>query len=206
MIAARFTPTCVGQTAFAFAISISATVHPHVRGADNAPTQRSTRNTGSPPRAWGRPGRRLNHGAHHRFTPTCVGQTWPSSCPARGQSVHPHVRGADIRATVGIASAAGSPPRAWGRREVGEVRRARPRFTPTCVGQTAPGSTHTTLKTVHPHVRGADRGGRFCCGDFCGSPPRAWGRPFLQGGFANAERFTPTCVGQTGRARRADRG
>ena len=218
-----------------------APVHPHVRGADDSLPRSPPTTTGSPPRAWGRPPllqasgsprsvhphvrgadwrRERRDAVPVRFTPTCVGQTvscvaWTAvrvgspprawgrlarSCPSHpGTAVHPHVRGAD-----GV---------------VADVRRPRPRFTPTCVGQT------------ERRERGRWRQGRFtptCVGQtpwtifhaafVFGSPPRAWGRlrggrtstrkaavhPHVRGadsqnreGVRVDDRFTPTCVGQT---------
>ena len=112
----RFTPTCVGTTG---------------RGA-RAPADRG----GSPPRAWGRLEGRAAVVLRRRFTPTCVGTTpavYPGS-PRR--TVHPHVRGDDASSSAMRAAAAGSPPRAWGRRILQLLRSLAARFTPTCVGTT----------------------------------------------------------------------
>ena len=70
-------------------------VHPHVRGADGMVIYVPKLDSGSPPRAWGRPRLEAGEVEGPRFTPTCVGQT---CCPLEvvaNPSVHPHVRGAD---------------------------------------------------------------------------------------------------------------
>ena len=54
----RFTPTCVGRTTPPRKTPPWWSVHPHVRGEDMLGLQRSSRQVGSPPRAWGGPGRR----------------------------------------------------------------------------------------------------------------------------------------------------
>ena len=111
-----------------------------------------------------------------RFTPTCVGTTstlCPFTCP---WSVHPHVRGDDLRL-----------------RDVVLYRR----FTPTCVGTTNGGSSAPVSLSVHPHVRGDNSLSRIFIWFTVGSPPRAWGQPAEVEVAARAERFTPTCVGTT---------
>ena len=93
-----------------------------------------------------------------RFTPTCVGTT----------------------SSVAVAQSPvfGSPPRAWGRRMDRRGRsRGSVRFTPTCVGTTARAALSSCSASVHPHVRGDDRGGSMMSFHAFGSPPRAWGRP-----------------------------
>ena len=71
----RFIPTCVGQTGGYSMKGIPLTVHPHVRGADDANIPHHHNSYGSSPRAWGR----LLAAPHPvkiaRFIPTCVGQT-----------------------------------------------------------------------------------------------------------------------------------
>ena len=71
------------------------------------------------------------------------------------------------------------------------------RFTPTCVGNTVPSLSLYTTLPVHPHMRGEypvkdlDELAAF------GSPPHAWGILKEQFKLSNAQRFTPTCVGNT---------
>ena len=112
-----------------------------------------------------------------RFTPTCVGKTSSPGYSGTPSSVHPHVRGEDADRDTPSWVAAGSPPRAWGRRHPGPFGSERVRFTPTCVGKTntrdAPGSPRN------------------------GSPPRAWGRRTTLPQWPARRRFTPTCVGKT---------
>ena len=111
-------------------------VHPHVRGEDQTCPQRPHSICGSPPRTWGR---RSESGVLHggvRFTPTYVGKTAPPRAAWRSRSVHPHVRGEDVRSSGAAATAR--------------------RFTPTYVGKTSGGCPGTVLRAVHPHVRGED--------------------------------------------------
>ena len=134
-----------------------------------------------------------------RFTPTCVGKTGTSITDASSIPVHPHVRGEDNSFSVRFGAGTGSPPRAWGRRRPRGESFAPRRFTPTCVGKTRCRSWCGSRPTVHPHVRGED----FSLAELrkCGygSPPRAWGRRVFPSEYPSSYRFTPTCVGKTGR-------
>ena len=176
----RFTPTCVGTTG----------------GGPRPPRTTS----GSPPRAWGRPGKRSLLRSRTPVHPHVRGDDDAGRALLEAEAtVHPHVRGDDSVWTVRVPGSDGSPPRAWGRRNRGVTSsRLDRRFTPTCVGTTATCS-----------VNDAPR---------CGSPPRAWGRrelgtvrcvrravhPHVRGDDLAllqpraSWRFTPTCVGTTG--------
>src|SRR5690349_7327414 len=76
-----------------------------------------------------------------------------------------------------------------------------PRFTPTCVGTADALVCVRLVQTVHPHVRGD--GVRISTVDMRlgGSPPRAWGRPYVGHCRGRGDRFTPTCVGTAVRRR-----
>ena len=118
--------------------------------------------------------------------------------------VHPHVRGDDTTSPLNITACPGSPPRAWGRWHGRPGLRFRSRFTPTCVGTMPCVQLGTTYMTVHPHVRGDDQSPVLGSWRNAGSPPRAWGRFFIDRGEELPVRFTPTCVG-TMRAARSER-
>ncbi len=172
---------------------------------------------GSPPHAWGR---QLHPGAdveRLRFTPTCVGKTEGESGTVECFSVHPHMRGEDHGGGGQHLTIVGSPPHAWGRRDILRHAPHAGRFTPTCVGKTESFSPPTPRTPVHPHMRGEDfssstifvsravhphmRGEDVApvpnFSLIVGSPPHAWGRQvgLLRGGVG--ARFTPTCVGKT---------
>src|SRR5439155_524103 len=129
----------------------------------------------SPPRAWGPLSSRLGGCRRRRFTPTCVGTTARSVIPAEPLTVHPHVRGDHANRQLDVVRTFGSPPRAWGPREIHRSPRTRLRFTPTCVGTTIGFSLPLRLPPVHPHVRGDHVRCRRGRADHQGSPPRAWG-------------------------------
>jgi len=195
--ASRFTPTCVGKTARSWAISDTASVHPHVRGEDSSSHACCSGVTGSPPRAWGRLDNDALSRLGHRFTPTCVGKTTCPSPSFAADTVHPHVRGEDGSPGGKYSTHIGSPPRAWGRRLNQTVLAGRFRFTPTCVGKTSWQRVLSGTCAVHPHVRGEDRRLRRSSASGIGSPPRAWGRRWGPLLAPRGNRFTPTCVGKT---------
>jgi len=151
----RFTPTCVGNSQQTMTKQPSVSVHPHVRGEFVIAFNLSAEKRGSPPRAWGIPGHPADEKPWCRFTPTCVGNSCPTSKDTSQDTVHPHVRGEFVlnlrcalrgrRFTptcVGNSSNMppsslginGSPPRAWGIRDSRRCAVRSIRFTPTCVG------------------------------------------------------------------------
>ena len=132
----RFTPTYVGQTRARVPHPRGTPVHPHVRGADTTPGPMATRESGSPPRTWGRHGPPWGGRRTVRFTPTYVGQTRSFRLWRNCRPVHPHVRGADAGVERLRPRVDGSPPRTWGRRELRGDAVRDDRFTPTYVGQT----------------------------------------------------------------------
>ena len=131
----RFTPTRVGTTFAQGSACAGSAVHPHARGDDAQALSCGRPRTPVHPHARGddtaAPIRRAHQSVHphargedcsmplrqrsRRFTPTRVGTTTVSRGGLRRSSVHPHARGEDERDGV-CAAAAGSPPRAWGRR------------------------------------------------------------------------------------------
>ena len=217
--AARFIPTCVGNTLSSF--------------REDMPE------LGSSPRAWGTRVRRPTESAIHsvhphvrgehegntlhrqlviRFIPTCVGNTAlyvQSYVPSPGSSprawgtrhqvllqpfdlpVHPHVRG---------EHSIDSP-----------IESTRMRFIPTCVGNTSFVLAAPPDCAVHPHVRGEHgplgvlpgTGPRFiptCVGNTSitiwsyfactGSSPRAWGTPEMHDPSCNRQTVHPHVRGE----------
>ena len=118
--------------------------------------------------------------------------------PDPASPVHPHVRGEYVAAGVGQGCVGGSPPRAWGIRGGAFCSRRAYRFTPTCVGNTLSEIGAKVNKSVHPHVRGEYPTTKDNEDNDNGSPPRAWGIRFRLPVAVTSDRFTPTCVGNTG--------
>ena len=132
----RFIPTCVGQIIWNIVVYI--------------------KDIGSSPHAWGRWLKGLWLYLFQRFIPTCVGQMSMVARISLIESVHPHMRGADVRNVPAIKGFAGSSPHAWGRFRVNGIP--------------------VVVFSVHPHMRGADdRVANLHIIGF-GSSPHAWGR------------------------------
>src|SRR5208337_3888506 len=115
----RFTPTRVGTTRLRTCSRSRLSVHPHARGDNYEHWTRGDRAGGSPPRAWGQHGIRQRRSAVIRFTPTRVGTTLSIALLNRAVAVHPHARGDNTKSIVCPAPRIGSPPRAWGQRQLG---------------------------------------------------------------------------------------
>ena len=132
-----------------------------------------------------------------RFTPTRVGKTPATADTCSVDMVHPHACGEDSTAHGLAGSKTGSPPRVWGRPEIGREPAHNPRFTPTRVGKTGRSSRREHTAAVHPHACGEDVVLFGCHSRSPGSPPRVWGRRWPSRPHAASFRFTPTRVGKT---------
>ena len=197
----RFTPTCVGTARKETDYDPWRRIHPHVRGDGPSCFGFQGVYSGSPPRAWGRPGLPSSESGASRFTPTCVGTAGRPTPHRSRPPVHPHVRGDGEANADSHQFGSGSPPRAWGRRGPGPWGCTGCRFTPTCVGTATLNVPIIPRPPVHPHVRGDGLTSRLTVSRGAGSPPRAWGRLHAQVLRDAGSRFTPTCVG-TARTRR----
>jgi len=114
----RFTPTCVGTISIFQLSEMDTSVHPHVRGDNDAVLGMTYHESGSPPHAWGQWWVSGLSRMRGRFTPTCVGTISQVLLVPDRHPVHPHVRGDNCASQ----------------------RSSRPvqRFTPTCVGTMPP--------------------------------------------------------------------
>ena len=191
------TPTCVGKTARRWGMNRPQRKHPHVRGEDPNAAGGRHEPQETPPRAWGRPLRKIRSICLYRNTPTCVGKTaFPNKLNTYNWK-HPHVRGEDVAAAPEAPRLIETPPRAWGRRS-DNARCAEPcGNTPTCVGKTVPPYSGRHGAWKHPHVRGEDPRAVPPASIAAETPPRAWGRQFSELVRAQEVRNTPTCVGKT---------
>ncbi len=119
--------------------------------------------------------------------------------------VHPHARGDHAGARPLPHAPIGSPPRAWGSREISATTWPITRFTPTRVGITNRCPTPEQQTTVHPHARGDHAVSRPFPHAPIGSPPRAWGSRSTRPRACLGPWFTPTRVGITSAPRRRSR-
>ena len=215
----RFIPTCVGNThcrsqrrrGFAVhphvcgeyaklppLVSPEPTVHPHVCGEYEFWRRRNVFAVGSSPRVWGIRETAENSIRSTRFIPTCVGNT------RRVQRLEAFIYG--------------SSPRVWGIRATCSRNHECARFIPTCVGNTAVFASIASSVAVHPHVCGeyvvsAGKSSSslsvhpHVCGEYLislANMRRLSVHPHVCGEYSSAtslisaaERFIPTCVGNT---------
>jgi len=124
-----------------------------------------------------------------------------------------------------VIDSGGSPPHAWGIPSGHQAASLRPRFTPTCMGNTSTRIPTKPPPPVHPHMHGEYVTSPFIAissavhphmhGEYgityldgfvkVGSPPHAWGIRLAWHYVNSWFRFTPTCMGNTrwpGRHRR----
>ena len=201
LLVRRFIPTCVGNTWPARNPRESPSVHPHMRGEYGGRERLGWDSHGSSPHAWG-----IQIGSEtadmvFRFIPTCVGNTTSMVPETPIRPVHPHMRGEYAIPSWNSRPIFGSSPHAWGihaRMQAGSIR---PRFIPTCVGNTGLSSISGIRTSVHPHMRG-----EYCCYihlvvQSAGSSPHAWGILPCPDPALFFGRFIPTCVGNTGTPR-----
>ena len=155
-------------------------VHPHACG-ENCPARNArVKNSGTPPRLWGKLYPPDPDHFTRRYTPTPVGKTMPITPPPAGTSVHPHACGENSLAPCRLARVTirlvhphacgengyqnpdtlliyGTPPRLWGKPCLSHRHRQVRRYTPTPVGKTS--SHRVAWYTVNS-----------------GTPPRLWGK------------------------------
>ena len=201
----RFTPTRVGKTGAFFSAPCTPAVHPHACGENTGFCRDARPLPGSPPRVWGKRGRRDAAGDIDRFTPTRVGKTRARTVKAQPYPVHPHACGENQRRRLVNCQPGGSPPRVWGKRTAAPRRPPAARFTPTRVGKTPAGAAPASSSPVHPHACGENRYSDSQVIGACGSPPRVWGKLQVREVFRRDDRFTPTRVGKTLLAARASK-
>ena len=150
----RFTPTRVGTACRGTGKARCEVVHPHSRGDSVSHVQRGGVAWGSPPLAWGqrRDGCRLPDRCG--FTPTRVGTAFAGDRRWGRSPGHPHSRGDSVPAVMRTRAASGSPPLAWGQRELLSLTNLKDRFTPTRVGTAPAAASDSQTIRVHPHSRG----------------------------------------------------
>ena len=190
------TPACAGKSEPSCPRKRRAEDHPRVRGEKLHRLVDAQRKQGSPPRAPGKAQVRL-YGLHAvRITPACAGKRrrWP----AAGCSCwdHPRVRGEKRTIAKVAAAVAGSPPRARGKVEAGNLDVPGGGITPACAGKRTVPAAGGLLFWDHPRVRGEKFEYLPLIHRLPGSPPRARGKANRHA-HANGElRITPACAGK----------
>ena len=110
----RFIPACAGNTSPGGGISVTATVHPRVRGEHRARPTSTVTPDGSSPRARGTLEDAGDILLVCRFIPACAGNTSPGGGISVTTTVHPRVRGEHEDGGCDVLCGGGSSPRARG--------------------------------------------------------------------------------------------
>ena len=136
LVAMRFIPTRVGNTAPRARKRSPGPVHPHACGEYGGRWHPSFWTDGSSPRVWGIPFRVAQQLGHLRFIPTRVGNTCLHGRHGGAVPVHPHACGEYSLMPNNVAGLNGSSPRVWGIHVGQNVVGSAHRFIPTRVGNT----------------------------------------------------------------------
>ncbi len=171
----RFIPACAGNSGRRQQGGHDQSVHPRVRGEQQARWTISKRATGSSPRARGT--------AEHvgaglvviRFIPACAGNSWIYILEPCRRPVHPRVRGEQPHDNLGQRHACGSSPRARGTGTRTHQDRLSDRFIPACAGNRPRQPGLRFYQPVHPRVRGEQQDMGANPASVVGSSPRARG-------------------------------
>ena len=131
-----------------------------------------------------------------RSIPTRVGKAAAGHRHRWTAPVHPHPRGESAFGDRWLFPSLGSPPPAWGKPHGRRWRRVVDRFTPTRVGKAAQPQPTALPRRVHPHPRGESYILPVSVSQRNGSPPPAWGKPWIVDQVDTEDRFTPTRVGK----------
>ena len=188
----------MGNTPVAFVVFQVTTVHPHIHGEYEVEY--------------------FPFHEQYRFTPTYMGNTPHQSKNAPRISVHPHIHGEYAYWPRNHSGRYGSPPHTWGIHLYRVGENYIPRFTPTYMGNTPPGSGPRFLLSVHPHIHGEYAIRKALAGVYSsvhphihgeyeksfgclralgGSPPHTWGILIEAFHRLQQSRFTPTYMGNT---------
>ena len=154
---------------------LTASVHPHIRGAYALDAAGLAPHDGSSPHTWGIPQRLGNVASKPRFIPTYVGHTDLWVLRKSRNAVHPHIRGAYKYLANLHPRINGSSPHTWGIRTRRLIHGACVRFIPTYVGHTKKPKLRPKSSPVHPHIRGAYQNHVIYHGLSLGSSPHTWG-------------------------------
>ncbi len=111
-------------------------------------------NTGSSPRARGRPGMANDEAAQKRFIPACAGKAPDRAHRKHDLAVHPRVRGEGEGDAGRPYKPCGSSPRARGRPAPQRPKSPQSRFIPACAGKARQLPEQVDDAAVHPRVRG----------------------------------------------------
>ena len=130
----RFIPTYMGNAPEGILMWQILSVHPHVHGERRRQYRLRGDIGGSSPRTWGTLQKPFSLRLHRRFIPTYMGNARRGDRRRIPRTVHPHVHGERIIATMRSKTDYGSSPRTWGTLGVPDEAESWIRFIPTYMG------------------------------------------------------------------------
>ncbi len=195
--ASRFIPAGAGNTLEAITLHQLISVYPRWRGEHAVKALRSILNAGLSPLARGTLGHIQAAADQPRFIPAGAGNT-PDCCRRRpARTVYPRWRGEHKRWNAGKIPILGLSPLARGThmrviKDGGLVR-----FIPAGAGNTSPGATQLSLRSVYPRWRGEHDRQAIRRGGGNGLSPLARGTRLRQLHRQLLSRFIPAGAGNT---------
>jgi len=151
--------------------------------------------SGSSPRTWGTPSRKIRLLIAIRFIPTYMGNAAETPRRNAGEPVHPHVHGERCSVSDSSFRSCGSSPRTWGTHRRISTRRVSMRFIPTYMGNASEAFKRDIVVQVHPHVHGERIDGSRLHRSHAGSSPRTWGTLSRRVPEERNDGFIPTYMG-----------
>ena len=191
----RFIPACAGIRVPGRALRRRSSVHPRMRGDQDASMTLPNTSGGSSPHARGSGQLDGVRGHVPRFIPACAGiRGGPGKRDLSG-SVHPRMRGDQKMPQLVLWLIIGSSPHARGSGRHIPERRPSPRFIPACAGIRALTLLLPLIFSVHPRMRGDQDVVVLVTGDADGSSPHARGSDGVIVWIVVQGRFIPACAG-----------
>ena len=132
-----------------------------------------------------------------RFTPAYAGNTNCRIHPRLRAWVHPRIRGEYLPHQAGDRGGLGSPPHTRGIPFQQRIKHNLLRFTPAYAGNTGFHALGSSVRRVHPRIRGEYFQIRFNSTVHVGSPPHTRGIHMYNIYKLPFNRFTPAYAGNT---------
>ena len=134
-----------------------------------------------------------------RITPACAGNSWSHRTRLPRCRDHPRVCGDQYWRHLGVAAAAGSPPRVRGTVIIPAGDGVAVRITPACAGNSKLPATTSDKNKDHPRVCGEQLPALLAQFPAVGSPPRVRGTVSCRTPREASTGITPACAGNSTR-------
>ena len=170
-----------------------------MRGENTIEVFINSLNTGTSPRARGKPPRMAGVVMAGGNIPACAGKTVIDHPDSEGGGEHPRVRGENGQPEKFYAHPRGTSPRARGKLVCHPLIGFLQRNIPACAGKTGSPAGSKIEAEEHPRVRGENKSQTDSKPYANGTSPRARGKRELWHGTKTAAGNIPACAGKTRR-------